>query len=85
MAEQPRKIAKEIQSLLNKLSKENAKVKAFLKDKHMENILNKAHIRINVNFRSRVGKFYFCHLCFMHDLTMSFSVLVLLTCVKNKI
>ncbi|XWS52708.1 hypothetical protein CRYUN_Cryun11dG0094000 [Craigia yunnanensis] len=36
----------EIQSLLDKLSEKNAKVKAFLEDKHMENILKKAHVTL---------------------------------------
>ena len=39
--------------------------------------------RINVNFRLRVSKLYFCHLCFVHHFTMSFSVLILLAYVKN--
>ncbi|XP_021279308.1 tRNA ligase 1 isoform X2 [Herrania umbratica] len=36
----------EIQSVLNKLSGENAKVEAFLKDKYMEDILKKAHVTL---------------------------------------
>ncbi|XWS71328.1 hypothetical protein CRYUN_Cryun03dG0128800 [Craigia yunnanensis] len=36
----------EIQSLLDKLSGKNANVEAFLKDKHMENIIRKAHVTL---------------------------------------
>ncbi|XP_017982896.1 PREDICTED: uncharacterized protein LOC18590095 isoform X2 [Theobroma cacao] len=36
----------EIQSVLNKLSGENVKVEAFLKYKHMEDILKKAHVTL---------------------------------------
>ncbi|OMO71211.1 hypothetical protein CCACVL1_18365 [Corchorus capsularis] len=36
----------EIQSLLNKLSGKNAEIEAFLKDKHMENTLKKAHVTL---------------------------------------
>ncbi|XP_022732518.1 tRNA ligase 1 isoform X2 [Durio zibethinus] len=36
----------EIQSLLDKMSGKNDNIKAFLKDKHMENILRKAHVTL---------------------------------------
>lgn len=36
----------EIQSLLDKLSGKNAEVEALLKDKHMENILRRAHVTL---------------------------------------